>query len=102
MDKRQSKDFRYVFANAFRVRIADNDITLTLGMHEGGDPENMFEEVAVVMTPKTLKIILNNLRLGLEALESQIGEIVVPAEKIPGSLEELIRMGGAKVETDSK
>ena len=78
MGKNRSKDFRYVFANAFALRLGDNDVTLTLGMHEGGDPEDMLEEVAVVMTPRTLKVILNNLDNALKALESEIGEISVP------------------------
>lgn len=97
MGKNRSKDFRYVFINAFGVRIADNDLTLTLGMHEGGDPEDMLEEVAVVMTPRTLKIMLNNLDNALKALESHIGEIPVPPGKLPSSLDEMIKTGAAVI-----
>lgn len=97
MGKNRSKDFRYVFVNAFGVRLGDNDITLTLGMHEGGDPEEMLEEVAVVMTPRTLKIILNSVGNALNALESQIGEISVPPGKFPSSFEEMIESGTAGI-----
>jgi len=98
MGKNRSKDFRYVFVNAFGVRLGDNDVTLTLGMHEGGDPKDMLEEVAVVMTPRTLKIILNNLGNALKALESHAGEILVPPGKLPSSLDEMIKAGTAVVE----
>ena len=99
MGKNRSKDFRYVFVNAFGVRLGDNDVTLTLGMTEGGDPEDMLEEVAVVMTPRTLKIILNNLGNAFKALESQIGEIPVPPGKLPSSFDEMIETGIAGLET---
>ena len=95
MGKNRSKDFRYVFINAFGARVGDNDLTLTLGMHEGGDPKDMLEEVAVVMTPRTLKIMLNNLDNALKALESHIGEIPVPPGKLPSSLDEMIKSGAA-------
>lgn len=98
MDKKRSKDFRYVFINAFGLRLGDNDVTLTLGMHEGGDPEDMLEEVAVVMTPRTLKIIVNNLDNALKAFESQLGEIQVPPGKLPSSFDEMVESGKAAVE----
>ena len=88
-----------MFANSFGVRLGDNDLTLTLGMTEGGNPEDMLEEVAIVMTPKTLKIMLNNLDNALKALESQTGEILVAPEKLPSSFDEMIKTGMAVVET---
>ena len=97
MGKNRSKDFRYVFANTFAVRLGDNDLTITFGMAEGKDPEDMLEEVAVVMTPRTLKIILNNLGNAFEAFESQIGEISVPPGKLPSSFEEMIETGAAAI-----
>ncbi len=97
--KNRSKDFRYVFVNAFGVRLGENDLTLTLGMHEGGDPQDMLEEVAVVMTPRTLKVILNNLNNALEAMESQLGEVPVPREKLPSSFDEMIKSGIAVIES---
>ena len=99
MGKNRSKDFRYVFINAFGARVGDNDLTLTLGLHEGGDPKDMLEEVAIVMTPKTLKIILNNLGNALKGFESQFGEIPVPPEKLPSSFDEMIESGFAHIET---
>ena len=98
MGKTRSKDFRYVFVNAFGLRLGDNDLTLTLGMNDGVDPEDMLEEVAVVMTPRTLKIILNNLGNALKAFESHIGEIPVPPAKLPSSFDEMIEAGMAGVE----
>ena len=99
MGKNRSKDFRYVFVNAFGMRLGDNDVTLTFGMHEGGDPKDMLEEVAVIMTPRTLKIILNNLGNALKAFESKIGEIPVPPGKLASSFDEMIETGIAGIET---
>ncbi len=100
MRENQSKDFRYVYANAFSVRLGDNDVTLTAGMLEPGDPrEDILAEVAIVMTPKTLKIMLHSLGVALKAFESQTGEIPVPPEKLPSSFDEMIESGIATVST---
>ena len=98
MGKNRSKDFRYVFINAYGLRFSDNDVTLTLGMHEGGDPKDMMEEVAVVMTPRTLKIIMNNIQNVITRFESDVGEIPVPPGKLAASLEEMINAGSAVLE----
>ena len=99
MGKNRSKDFRYVFINAFGLRFSDNDVTLALGLHEGGDPKDMLEEVAVVMTPRTMKIIVNNLSNVIDQFEIDVGEIVTPPGKIQPSLEEMINTGGAVLDT---
>ena len=99
MGKNRSKDFRYVYINTFGVRLGDNDVTLSLGVHEGGDPIDMFEEVGVIMTPKTLKILLNSLNNALAAMEDQLGEIPVPPEKLPSSFDEMVKAGKAGIET---
>ena len=102
MGKNRSKDFRYIFANAFALRFSDNDVTLTLGMHEGGDPEDMLEEVAVVMTPRTMKIIVNNISNVIEQFETDVGEILIPSAKLPPSLDEMIKTGTAVLEKPKK
>ena len=101
MGKNQSKDFRYVFVNAFGMRISDNDVTLTLGMHEGGDPKDMLEEVAVVMTPKTLKIIINNVQNVITQFESDVGEILIPPGKV-ASMEEMTKTGAATIKKPAR
>ncbi len=88
-----------MFANAFGMRLGDNDVTLTFGLNEGSDPKDMLEEVAVVMTPRTLKVMLNNLNNALKAFESQFGEIPVPPGKLLSSFEEMIETGLAGIET---
>ena len=95
----RSKDFRYVFANAFSVRLSDNEITIKFGMDEGGDPKNLdiLDEVAVVMTPKTLKIMLNNLGNALTAMEAQFGEVSVPPEKLSASFDDMLKTGIAGI-----
>jgi hypothetical protein len=66
-------------------------------MLEGGDPENMMEEVAVVMTPRMLKIMLNNLGNALKSMEAHFGEVPVPLGKLPSSFDEMIKTGAAIV-----
>ena len=100
MRENQSKDFRYVYANAFSVRLGDNDITLTACMLEPGEPsQNILEEVAIVMTHKTLKIMVNNLGNALKEFESKVGEIPVPPAKLASSFDEMIEAGIATVKT---
>ncbi len=100
MRENQSKDFRYVYANAFSVRLGDNDVTLVVGMLEAGEPsKDILEEVAIVMTPRTLKIMLNNLDNALKAFESKVGEIPVPSGKLLSSFDEMIESGIAVVGT---
>lgn len=101
MGKNRSNDFRYIFANAFGLRFSDNDVTLTFGIHEGGDPEDMLEEVAVVMTPRTMKIIVNNISNVIEKFEADVGEIQIPSSKMPSSIEEMLKAGTAVLETDA-
>ena len=93
MGKNRSKDFRYVFANAFRVRFSDNDVTLTLGITEDHGGEGMLDEVAVIMTPTTLKIFLNNMITVLQKVEADSGEIPVPSGKLMSSFDEMIDAG---------
>ncbi len=59
----------------------------------------MLEEVAIVMTPRTLKVMLNNLDNALKGMESRLGEIPVPPGKLLSSFDEMIKAGKAATET---
>lgn len=102
MAENRSKDFRYVFTNAFGVRYGDNDVTLTLGITEGGSADDMLEEMAVIMTPRTLKILVNNLNNLIQKVESEQGEIFVPPGKLAASFEEMVESEKTGVEKTEK
>ncbi len=102
MPKNLSKDFRYVYTNAYGVRLSDNDVTIRFGIHDGGDPEDMLQEVAIIMTPRTLKIMLNGLNNALKGIEAELGEIPVPPEKLASSFDEMVESGRAIVEKPEK
>ncbi len=70
MDKNRSKNFRYVFANTFSIRLADNDITISFGIDEGTDTIDMMAEVAIIMTPKTARLLSEKFSDALKRLES--------------------------------
>ena len=91
-----------MFANAFGMRLGDNDVTLTFGLNEGSDPKDMLEEVAVVMTPRTLKIMLNHMGNALKALEAKVGEIPTPPGKLHPSFDEMIKTGMADIDSAEK
>ena len=81
MGKNRSKDFRYVFVNSFGVRLGDNDVTLTLGMTEGGDPEDMLEEVAVLLSPEPSTPVLGKEESPLVVLEPTLKLELLPMGK---------------------
>ena len=91
-----------MFVNAFKLRFSENDLTLTLGIHEGGDPKDMLQEVAVVMTPRTLKIMIGNTQNVLDQFEAEVGEIQVAPGKIASSLDEMVKAGSAVIEKSDK
>jgi len=76
--------------------VGDNDVTLSFGFVEDpANPESLEEEVGVVMTPRTLKILAHNLKIVLDLVERQSGEISVPKEKM-GTADDLFAAGNLK------
>jgi hypothetical protein len=82
MRQRIDKDFRITFANAFRIRLGDNDCGLTFVV-EADDPEGPYQsdQIQVAMTPRTLKLLNFAVSKVLERLEEAVGPIPLPEEK---------------------
>lgn len=85
----RSKDFRYIFANGIGVRFNDNDVTLIFGVKEGdSDEEAVLEEVGVILTPKTAKLLAETLSQVIQNFEQTTGVTLPTNEAFLKSLEE--------------
>lgn len=76
-----SKDFRTIAVSSIGANANENLIQLTFGL-EIADPENdqeniILEEVRLVMTPRTLKLVQMVCTSIVGGLESALGEIMV-------------------------
>jgi hypothetical protein len=93
----QAKDFRIVFANAFTVRFGDNDALLKFAMDfDSSDLDApLVEEVGVVMTPRSVKLLAHALTESISAFEAALGPIQVPKSKLNG-ISESIRSRAAE------
>ena len=87
--------FRTVFSNTFRFRASHNDIGVTFGYATqipGPTPNverNILQdEVEVVLTPLTLKLLKIALDDNLEAIEKAIGTIQLPQEMLDALAEQ--------------
>src|SRR6266403_1079748 len=81
----RNKDFRTAFSNTFRFRASATDIGITFGYSTqipgpGGERDILQDEVEVVLTPTTLKLLKMALDDNLEAVEKLIGTIQIPQE----------------------
>lgn len=91
-----SKEFRTVYINAFRMRLKDNDVMLSLATEVDDSQGNEYlqDEVRVVMTPRTAKILMLSLNKVMKVYEESIGVIQLPPSK-----EEEIAKATVKVAT---
>lgn len=78
-----AKDYRVVFANAFGIRLSDNDATIYFLMNE--DPTNMADserQMAVAMTPRSVKTLATMLLETVVQAETATGvDFVLSGEK---------------------
>jgi hypothetical protein len=81
-----SKDFRTVVVSTLGGGTNDNLAQLTFGLEvldHNTQEEIIMEEVRLVMTPRTLKLVQRTLTSLLETLEAAIGEIPVALPPAP-------------------
>jgi hypothetical protein len=77
----RAKDFRVAYSNTFRFRISPGDIAIAFGYQtEIPDQGIIQDEVEVVLTPATLKVLKLAMDDTLEAVEKAIGSIQLPPE----------------------
>ncbi len=78
-----ANDYRVVFANAFGMRLSDNDATIYFLMNE--DPANMADserQMAVAMTPRSVKTLATMLLETIVQAETAAGvDFVLSGEK---------------------
>ena len=74
---------RIIFANAFSLRIGDNDCAIELCTEQNvNGVDSYFSEAQLMMTPKTAKILWVILGNALENFEQTLGPIAIPPEKM--------------------
>jgi hypothetical protein len=80
----RSRDFRTVYSNGSRFRIGDNDASMTFLIETDDETGSMIHEdqVQVIMTPRSLKVLHMVITHGLTQLEQLMGPIDLGAEKI--------------------
>jgi hypothetical protein len=85
------------YANAFHLRVSDNDISIELGtMQNISNVDGMLSTHQVIMTFKSAKLLSIVLSHAISALEGRFGEIKIDAEKI-ASLETVLDEGSKKI-----
>lgn len=78
----RAPDFRYIFANTLGFAWSDNDCKLIFGIEEGEGPENALEQVGIVLTHKTAKLLANHMLTIISGYEAHTGqEIPYDTEK---------------------
>jgi hypothetical protein len=109
----RNKDFRVAFSNTFRFRASPNDIGITFGYATqvpavgGGERNILQDEVEVVLTPTTLKLLKIALDDNVEAIEKAIGTIQLPQEMLEAIAEqkakanEAVESGGSRQEVSN-
>jgi hypothetical protein len=83
MANTQDQAFRYVYSNMFSVQVGDNDSCIKFGIQtDFSNPESMHEQVAIMLTPRCLKLLSQNLSGAVVALERSMGTIALPQDAI--------------------
>ena len=93
----RNRDFRIVFANAIRLRLGDNECGITFVMETDDETGNIVleDQIQVVMTPRSLKILQLTLNHAMTELERAIGPITLAPEKM-AELEKALASAQAK------
>jgi hypothetical protein len=79
----RSADYKQIYSNAFRTRIGNGDITiifsrLTHSPSLAAATDILEEQVEITMTWSQLKMFETTLRILVDALDQEVGEIQLP------------------------
>lgn len=77
-----SGEHRFLYGNAFRLKVSDNDIAVTISnQHAFGDDDGItyVDEATIMMTPRSLKVLSIVLTNAIEDYEKQFGAVSLPA-----------------------
>lgn len=87
----QSKNYRVIFSNSFRLRMGESDMGLTFGYQTQRPAEGnhsmgtvkaepvLIDEAEIAVTAVQLKYMSEVIRRGIAEFEARFGEIVLPA-----------------------
>ena len=89
----QSKDFRYVYANGIAVQSGPGETVLIFGIKEdmASQTESILEEVAVILSLQTVKVLAMTLTTIVDAIESS-GQIIQYDEEKFRKIQEVIKI----------
>ncbi len=83
MENTRSKDFRYVYAGGFSMLFNGQDAIIRFGVKVDGSLDILHEEVGVIMSPSTMKLLGKLLVRMAEMVETATGqEIPVDPSKL--------------------
>jgi hypothetical protein len=94
----RGRDFRTVFANGMRIRLGDNDTAITF-LIETDDENGMMvheDQVQVMLTPKSLKVLQLVLTHGVGELEKALGAPITFAPEKQAELDKTLATVMAK------
>ena len=77
---RKTHEFDYKFSNGFGIAGGDNNVTILFSFEEPNfvnDEKWMLDQVGVVLSPKTAKLLWASLGEMVGQIEAEIGPIVV-------------------------
>ncbi len=72
----RAADFRWYPASSLGFSFSDNDARIIFGVDDPQGPDANFEQVGVIMTHKTLKLLGQMIQTTIEHYESQTGTII--------------------------
>jgi hypothetical protein len=89
----KSPDWRLVYSNTFGIMFGDNDVRLTISVDQDLQKPGteVLEQLAVIMTPRTAKILAHTLSAVVANFEAVNGPISLPQdrlEKLDAALQE--------------
>lgn len=99
----KSPQFRTVYTNAITLQFTDHEALLGFGLNvknQKGE-DDITEEVRVVLTPKTAKLLSHILTNTIAAIEKTTGSIIPTTEKI-AEIDEMLKTQSEMLKTLSK
>lgn len=94
----KSKDFRYIYANGIVTQFGGNDVTLIFGIKENQSAldNSMNEEVGVIMTPTTAKMLAISLTKLIEGFEKQSKSMIPVNPELSEALDQAVKQAHQK------
>lgn len=99
-DKRRSENFRWVFTNALGIQLSENEALITVGFAQDVTKpvESNVEEVGIIMTPRTAKLLMHVLQNAIGSWEKAHNtQIPIAPEKL-AEIEKAMQTSASKKE----